>query len=296
MCSGRVDPLFVLRAMKDGADGVIVMGCHPGDCHYVSGNLKAEKRIKFLKHIFKPMGLSDRLELQWVSASEGTRFQEVITEFTDKIKKMGPTPVKIKTEYEGISKQNQKRQHIYDSLVSIASILNYQPEGPIEIPEDEVMEGYGFPEYDSEKCIGCGACYVMCPEEVIQLSDVEGTRSIGHFYFNCRTCKKCEEVCPEDAIEIKIGFDLNSFLSSEPVNDVDLELRECKVCGNYFAAELHMANIKQVISEGNEEENVEGVEFPMDIFEVCPVCKRNIAARNILEGGIQEPKIKLEIK
>lgn len=295
MCSGRIDPLFILRAIEDGADGVIVMGCHPGDCHYVDGNLKAEKRVKFLKNILEPMGLSDRVELQWVAASEGGRFQKVITEFTDKIKKLGPSPIKMKPPSIEISKEKQKRYHIYGSLVSIAKSVDFQPKGPIEIPENEVMEGYGFPKYDLEKCIGCGACYVNCPEEVIELSDIADKRIIGHYYFNCRTCKKCEEICPKEAIEIKTGFDLQAFLSSEPVKDIDLNLKKCKICGNYFATDLQLEDIKRIIGEGNKDEGIEGVEFPMNIFEICPECKRKIMAKNLKEGAIQEPIIKIEI-
>ena len=94
MCSGRVDPLFVIEALKTGLDGVIVMGCHPGDCHYLEGNYEAEVKFKTLKKLLKIIGLDNRVHLEWVSASEGNRFAEVIRDFTEKIKELGPSPLR----------------------------------------------------------------------------------------------------------------------------------------------------------------------------------------------------------
>lgn len=94
MCSSRVDPLFILKAFLMGADGVMVAGCHPGDCHYQKGNYYARRRFAVLKKIFEMFGLeSERLRLSWISASEGPRFAKVTKEFTEKIEKMGANPV-----------------------------------------------------------------------------------------------------------------------------------------------------------------------------------------------------------
>ena len=92
MCSGRVDPSFVLKALNNGADGVIVTGCHIGDCHYISGNEYTKDRFERLfSIIINQLGVNEkRVRLEWVSASEGKRFAEVITEFTNTIKKLGP--------------------------------------------------------------------------------------------------------------------------------------------------------------------------------------------------------------
>jgi F420-non-reducing hydrogenase iron-sulfur subunit len=91
MCSGRVDPVFILRAFENGADGVLVCGCHINDCHYISGNLKAEKRVEKTKHLLKTIGINpDRLRLEWVSAGEGAKFSAVVTEFTNFLEKLGP--------------------------------------------------------------------------------------------------------------------------------------------------------------------------------------------------------------
>jgi coenzyme F420-reducing hydrogenase delta subunit len=94
MCSGRVDPAIVLEMFENGADGVIVTGCHPGDCHYISGNLYEERKIKLLKMLIPLTGLeSERLRLEWVSAAEGQRFAQIMTEFTEQIRNLGASPI-----------------------------------------------------------------------------------------------------------------------------------------------------------------------------------------------------------
>ncbi len=92
MCSGRVNPLFVLKALSVGADGVLILGCHPGDCHYIEGNYKTLRRIPLLKKMMKQLGIEEeRVRLEWVSASEGARFAEVANNFTQSIKNLGPS-------------------------------------------------------------------------------------------------------------------------------------------------------------------------------------------------------------
>ena len=94
MCSGRVDPVIVLETLAQGADGVLVMGCHPGDCHYTDGNYHAERKVKMLKKIIAKTGLeAERLRLEWVSASEGERFAGSIKDFTNQLKTLGPSPL-----------------------------------------------------------------------------------------------------------------------------------------------------------------------------------------------------------
>jgi F420-non-reducing hydrogenase iron-sulfur subunit len=91
MCTGRVDPQFVLKAFKEGADGVLISGCHPGDCHYQEGNYKALRRFKLLSKVLEQLGIEkERFRLEWVSASEGNKFQQVCNEFTEQIRKIGP--------------------------------------------------------------------------------------------------------------------------------------------------------------------------------------------------------------
>lgn len=94
MCSGRIDPAIVTETFIQGADGVLVMGCHHGDCHYVEGNLHAERKVKMLKRLIEHTGLElERLRLEWVSASEGARFADLVKEFTGQIMELGPSPL-----------------------------------------------------------------------------------------------------------------------------------------------------------------------------------------------------------
>jgi F420-non-reducing hydrogenase iron-sulfur subunit len=94
MCSGSVDSVYILRALFEGADGVFVGGCHPGDCHYQDGNYKVRRRMVLLKDILNTLGLEqERIWIRWISASEGQRFAETMTEMTKEIKKLGPNPI-----------------------------------------------------------------------------------------------------------------------------------------------------------------------------------------------------------
>jgi len=97
MCSGRVEPYFIFEAFKRGADGVIVAGCHIGDCHYISGNLQAERRVEKVKKALEYLGIgAERLRLEWISAAEGEKFAHVMREFTAKVKALGRSPLKRK--------------------------------------------------------------------------------------------------------------------------------------------------------------------------------------------------------
>jgi len=95
MCSGRVHPAHILEAFKDGADGVLVAGCHiPTDCHYISGNFKAQRRVAIVKKLMEQLGIEpERLRLEWISAAEGDKFAKTIREMTEDLKKLGPSPV-----------------------------------------------------------------------------------------------------------------------------------------------------------------------------------------------------------
>jgi F420-non-reducing hydrogenase iron-sulfur subunit len=91
MCSGRVEPTFILKALELGADGVLVLGCHPGDCHYAEGNYKAARRMQLLKKMLAQFGIEEeRVHLDWVSASEGDRFVSIVDDMTEKLRTLGP--------------------------------------------------------------------------------------------------------------------------------------------------------------------------------------------------------------
>ena len=99
MCSSRVDPVQVLESFLRGADGVLIAGCHPGDCHYDNGNYYTRRRFALLNRVVQSLGLEDeRLKLTWISASEAKKYQQVVTEFTERIKELGPNPIREKSE------------------------------------------------------------------------------------------------------------------------------------------------------------------------------------------------------
>jgi len=112
MCSGRVDPIFIAEALSRNIDGVLVLGCHPGDCHYISGNYEAEIKMQMLTKLLKIIGFSERLRLDWVSAAEGNRFAQLVNEFNEHIKKLGPNPIKDK-------KLKNKLSSEFDALKSV---------------------------------------------------------------------------------------------------------------------------------------------------------------------------------
>jgi len=102
LCSARVDPEFILHAFKQGADGVMVAGCHPGDCHYIGGNYRTRRRMALLKIMLRQFGMNtDRFRLEWVSAAEGERFARVVNEFVDRIIALGPSPYRTMREEAG---------------------------------------------------------------------------------------------------------------------------------------------------------------------------------------------------
>jgi F420-non-reducing hydrogenase iron-sulfur subunit len=118
MCSGRVDPQFVLKAFREGADGVLIAGCHPGECHYVSGNLKAQRRFHLLKRMLKQLGIEEeRLQLVWASASEGVVLAEAVDRMTEQLRKLGPL-------------RWQER---------VLSANGHEQPMPVEAPTEEVM-------------------------------------------------------------------------------------------------------------------------------------------------------------
>jgi F420-non-reducing hydrogenase iron-sulfur subunit len=109
MCSGRVEPTFVLKAFKEGADGVLILGCHPGDCHYSEGNYKTMRRYPLLKKMVKQFGLEEgRFRLDWVSASEGDKFAQLVNEMTEQVRKLGPLNWK-----ETLSKLDSKNHRVH---------------------------------------------------------------------------------------------------------------------------------------------------------------------------------------
>ncbi len=103
-CTGRINPFFVVKALQDGADGVLISGCHPGECHYLSGNLSARRKFALLKSFLEYVGVeADRTTFTWVSASEGDRFAQVIRGVTDKVRALGPATRLVKQAGDAVS-------------------------------------------------------------------------------------------------------------------------------------------------------------------------------------------------
>lgn len=97
MCTGMVDPKYIIKALLEGADAVLISGCHPGDCHYINGNLKARRRVKLLKEILPHFGFDERrLKLTWIGASEGVDFAKTIREMVEEIRSLGPNQTREK--------------------------------------------------------------------------------------------------------------------------------------------------------------------------------------------------------
>ncbi len=290
-CTGRIDPLFILRGFENGADGVLVSGCHEGDCHYVDGNIKAIKRFNFFKKIFNEIGFGERVIFEHVSASEGAKWQRVTKEFTKKIRKLGPSPIKNPQNLTKlyIDETYRKKHGIHDILVSISEKIGYKPSDSIFFNADEVMEGYGFPKRDSEKCIGCYACYSVCPEQVISLEDVEGKRQYGTLHASCVVCKECEKACPQEAIEVLPGFELVSYLTSQPLMDLEVPLETCSFCGDHFAPIQFSQELKKRIYEKQAEKSVSNLRLPFDPYTTCPKCKRERFSQTIAE--VAQPKL-----
>ena len=91
MCSGRVDPTFIIKALADGSDGVLIAGCHPGDCHYLEGNYRTQRRYPLLTNLLDQFGVErERVRLEWISASEGERFAQVVRDLTETVRALGP--------------------------------------------------------------------------------------------------------------------------------------------------------------------------------------------------------------
>jgi coenzyme F420-reducing hydrogenase delta subunit len=145
MCSGRVDPLFVVEMFLQGADGVFIGGCHLGDCHYLDGNFHAERKMKMLKKVLKGANINPvRLSLEWIAASEGERFAETMRSFTKQIKELGPNPVAgDKPSLETIEALYAAKNIVEDSRLRtiVGKELNIVDKGNVyneKIPQEEI--------------------------------------------------------------------------------------------------------------------------------------------------------------
>ncbi len=181
MCSGRVEPAFILNAFENGADGVLVAGCHPGDCHYRFGNQYAEKRVEKTKKLLDMLGIgSDRLRLEWISAAEGEKFASVIKDFTEKLR--SKETIHLGKELEATPVQHNTTESIHDILKRTKALY----------------------------CQECGKCSSSCPITRLDplysprlavekaLMGLEDAVLTDKGLWSCLTCYLCRQRCPLD--------------------------------------------------------------------------------------------------
>jgi heterodisulfide reductase subunit D len=181
MCSGRVEPAFILSAFENGADGVLVAGCHPGDCHYRAGNNYAEKRVEKTKKVLDLLGIgSDRLRLEWISAAEGEKFASVIKDFTENLRVKGPSPLGKEVKIQPC--QQNSAESVHDVLKRTKALY----------------------------CQECGKCSSSCPITRLDpaysprlavekaLLGLEDAMLTDKGLWSCLTCYLCRQRCPLD--------------------------------------------------------------------------------------------------
>ncbi len=195
---------FVLRAFSDGADGVIICNCWPGECHYVpEGNYNAVSMMNLTRKLLGHIGIHpERLRLQWVTASEGIQFAETVTDFTAKIKELGPLGSSENLEEAEVKKRLQelsrlvpyikiaKREKLLTHLKNVEEYSTFYSDEEVEQLFKEIPAYY----IDPEKCQACGTCRRRCPVEAI-----DGDKGLVHIIDQekCIKCGTCFEVCPD---------------------------------------------------------------------------------------------------
>ena len=217
MCTGRVDMAFLLRAFQKGADGVIVGGCWLGECHYATeGNYYALNMLHLAKKLLEHTGLNpERLRIEWISASEGVRFAEVMNDFTGRLRELGPIgesegleEPELQSKLEEIRKlipyiKIQKKEKLALRLEKEEEYDQLYSRNEVEKIFSEVVSYY----VDPAKCQACMICLRKCP-----VHGIEGAKGLIHIIDQelCIKCGTCYDACPEK-------FDAISILSSEPV-------------------------------------------------------------------------------
>ena len=217
MCGGRIDMSFILRALSNGADGVIICNCWPGECHYVpEGNYNAFSMMHLTKKLLEQIGVNpERLMLKWVTASEGVRFAQVVNEFTQTLKELGPLGKnegmdenELNTKLQEVTKlipyiKIVKREKLALHFDNVEEYNNLYTNDEIERLFSEVVSYY----IDPEKCQACMICLKRCPVEAIA-----GGKNQIHVIDQdkCIKCGTCFEACPP-------RFGAVQRISGEPV-------------------------------------------------------------------------------
>lgn len=199
MCSGMVAPEHISLALENGADGVLVAGCHPGDCHYISGNLKAEERFRMVREVANMLGIEDeRVRLKWIAASEGPIFAQTIKDMVQELRKLGPSPFR-KSGETGLEKialtledilQDTKAYYCLEcsKCSSICPVTKYDPSySPRTVIENAAL---GLRDETTRNknlfsCLGCYACSLRCPSDVDYPAFMKKLRSLAFVGGEC---------------------------------------------------------------------------------------------------------------
>ncbi|MHA2297955.1 MAG: hydrogenase iron-sulfur subunit [Candidatus Hodarchaeales archaeon] len=239
MCSGRIDPSFILWAFMEGADGVFVSGCHPGDCHYDTGNLHAQERVGKMKETLSSIGINpNRLTLEWISASEGKRFAQLVSEFTERIKfKTRSLPYK-RLELDALETR----------LLTTTLETRILPIKRLEL-ENKV--------WNLDRCTGCGMCVAACScgrlnfeSGMIHPSFVPKVKTVGLSVIDVDTCSFCEGMCTESCPRLKEWDekDINYLVSAnttrrtkgDPAHEIIVDLLSAALINGYIDSALIM--------------------------------------------------------
>jgi len=196
MCSGMVAPEYVSWALENGADGVLIAGCHIGDCHYISGNLKAEEKFRMLKNVAGVLGLEDeRIRLKWIATSEGPIFAQTIAEMVEELKKLGPSPFKLSLESQELPRDDSaltleqivQETGTYSCLdcgkcVSLCPVTERDPAYSPLMMVEKALVGFGDEIIHDKKlysCLSCYACSLRCPGGVDYPAFIKKVRSLA---------------------------------------------------------------------------------------------------------------------
>ncbi len=237
MCSGRVEPSFVLRAFEKGVDGVIIGGCHEADCHYISGNIKAKERAEATAAILETLGLgSERLRVKWINANEGEAFAKEIEEFSAKLKELGPNPL------------SSKQEPLIDSIPEFEDILDAT---------------------NARLCVECGKCTASCPVSrhnpdfsprltvEMALENLESEIETGSTVWECLTCRTCEQRCPYN-----VRF-------SDFIREARVEAKNLGKDGNPVQAGAILAWMRMMALNGLEQRRLDWLEDGLQVKYVA---------------------------